>query len=124
MLQIPRSVSGVIRDEKGMPTGVLRGEASGFARRKLYTNFVSDDLRRKAVRDMEREAFRYGITTVNAMEGGAFFSGRDIDIVDDYAKNSALSILLFPQTMDVARMIEMGLSRIGRKYLSGRLHRL
>lgn len=120
MLQIPRSVSGVIRDEKGMPTGVLRGEASGFARRKLYTNFVSDDLRRKAVRDMEREAFRYGITTVNAMEGGAFFSGRDIDIVDDYAKNSALSILLFPQTMDVARMIEMGLSRIGGNiYLDG-----
>ncbi len=120
MLQIPSSLSGVIRDENDMPTGVLRGEASGFARRKLYTNFVSDDLRRKAVRDMEREAFRYGITTVNAMEGGAFFSGRDIDIVNAYAKDSALNILLFPQTMDVTRIKEMGLSRIGGNiYLDG-----
>ncbi len=120
MLQIPSSLSGVLRDERDMPTGVLRGEASGFARRKLYTNFVSDDLRRKAVRDMEREVFRYGITTVNAMEGGAFFSGRDIDIVDDYAKKSNLDILLFPQTMDVGKIKEMGLSRIGGNiYLDG-----
>lgn len=120
MLQIPRSLSGVLRDEKDMPTGVLRGEASGFARRKLYTNFVSDDLRRKAVRDMEKEAFRYGITTVNAMEGGAFFSGRDIDIVDDYARSSDLNILLFPQTMDVDKIKEMGLTRIGGNiYLDG-----
>lgn len=120
MLSIPMSVDGVQRDERGMPTGVLQGEASGFARRKIYVNFVSDELRRQAVRDVEIEALQYGITTVNAMEGGAFFSNRDIDIVNDFAKDSTLDILLFPQTLDTAHVMDMELPRIGGNiYLDG-----
>lgn len=119
-LSIPMSVDGVQRDEKGMPTGVLQGEASGFARRKIYVNFVSDELRKQAVRDVEIEALQYGITTVNAMEGGAFFSNRDIDIVGDFAKDSIIDILLFPQTLDTNHVMDMELPRIGGNiYLDG-----
>ena len=120
LLQIPSSVPGIMRDQRNMPTGVLQGEASGFARRKLYMNFISDDLRRNAVSDVESTAFANGITTVNAMEGGAFFSNRDIDAVNSFSKESRLEIILFPQTMDVSRVSRMGLSRVGGNiYLDG-----
>ena len=120
LLKIPYSISGIQRDEKGMPTGVLQGEASGFARRKLYTCFVTDDIRRLALADMERKAFRCGITTVNAMEGGAFFSNQDIRMVQRFAEHSRLEIFLFPQTMDVATVQEAKLPRIGGNiYLDG-----
>ena len=80
-------------------------------------NFISDDLRRNAVSDVESTAFANGITTVNAMEGGAFFSNRDIDAVNSFSKESRLEIILFPQTMDVSRE-QNGAFAGWRQYLS------
>ena len=120
LLKIPGSVPGILRNEKGIPTGVLQGEASGFARRKVYTCFVTDEMRSRAAADMEKLSFQNGITSLNAMEGGAFFSDRDIGAVRQYAEQSALDIFLFPQTMDVNKVRAMKLPRIGGNiYLDG-----
>ncbi len=120
LLQVSSSVSGILRDEQGMPTGVLQGEASGFARRKLYTHFITDDIRKIAISDMEQKALQHGITTINAMEGGAFFSNQDIYMVQEFAKQSKLEILTFPQTMDVTAVQKANIPRIGGNiYLDG-----
>lgn len=120
LLKIPSHVPGIRKNEDGIPTGVLDGEASGFARRKLYTNFVSDGLRTRALQYMEKELLANGITTVNAMEGGPFFSDRDISVTEAFGKQSRVDVLLFPQTMDVEHVLEMGMKRIGGNiYLDG-----
>lgn len=120
MLQIPISVSGTKRDNDGVPTGVLGGEASGFARRKLFVSLVNDSLRDRILQEMDHELLANGITTVNAMEGGPFFADRDIYVANKYAEKSTVDILLFPQTMDINVAIDSHLPRIGGNiYLDG-----
>lgn len=120
LLQIPRSVSGTSRNADGVPTGVLAGEASGFARRKLFMNLIDDNLREKILQQMDYELIANGITTVNAMEGGPFFADQDIDAVNRYKSSSMTEILLFPQTMMVDTVLEKSLPRIGGNiYLDG-----
>lgn len=120
LLQIPISVTGTKRDDNGVPTGALGGEASGFARRKLFVNLVSDSLRNRILEEMDHELIANGITTVNAMEGGPFFADRDIYAANKYIDNSTVDILLFPQTMDVNIATDHQLRRIGGNiYLDG-----
>ncbi len=120
LLQIPRSVPGVQRNEAGKPTGILKGEASGFARRTLFRSLVEDRLRETVLEEMDDRLIRNGITTANVMEGGPFFADEDIAAVDAYRKRSKTELLLFPQTMEVSVALERGLPRIGGNlYLDG-----
>lgn len=120
LLSIPFQIRGVEKDASGMPTGVLRGEASGFARRKMNRIFVSGHMRETAFTDTVREAVRSGITTLNAMEGGYFFSDEDVETVRKLAPKSPLDVLIYPQTMDVDEAVRYGMGRIGGNiYIDG-----
>lgn len=122
LLSIPSSIRGVEKDKKGMPTGFLKGEASGFARRKINQTFVGAGLRKKALEDAVRQALACGITTMNPMEGGFFFSDDDMEAVQSFSEESPVGLLLFPQTMDVEAARAYGGKRVGGNiYLDGTL---
>lgn len=118
MLALPLSIPGIQKDSMGRPTGILKGEASGFARRKMNQKFVDDRLRRRAASYTVMEAAKYGITTMNAMEGGAFFSDKDIEAVSQFSKYSPVELLIFPQIMETEEAAPFG--RIGGNiYIDG-----
>lgn len=118
ILSLPLSIPGIQKDGTGRPTGVLKGEASGFARRKMNQKFVGDRLRERAAAYTVREAAKYGITTMNAMEGGSFFSDRDIEAVTAFSKYSPVELLVFPQLMEPEAAAPFG--RIGGNiYIDG-----
>lgn len=113
LLAIPPSIRGIEKDEKGMPTGRLKGEASGFARRKTNSTFVNEGMRRKSIAYMVRKAITMGITTLNAMEGGYFFCDDDMGLVQAAAKQCPIDLLLFPQTLEIEEAKALGVNRIG-----------
>ena len=94
--------------------------ASGIARRKACQLCLTPRLRETAIRGAVQQTLRCGITTANAMEGGAFFSDADIEAVQAAARGSVPELLVYPQLMDVDKVLQLGLSRIGGNiYLDG-----
>ncbi|WP_130891291.1 amidohydrolase [Fusobacterium ulcerans] len=120
LLAIPSTLNGVEKDEKGMPTGYLFGEASGFARKKIQKLFINYKMKEQAMKMTVEEALRNGVTTMNAMEGGAFFDDEDIDIVQRYEKKNKIDLSIYAQNTDIEKAVEFGLEKIGGNfYLDG-----
>lgn len=120
LLAVPSTLNGVEKDVKGMPTGYLFGEASGFARKKIQKLFITYEMKKRAMEITIDEALRNGVTTFNAMEGGAFFDDEDINIVKEYEKKNKIDISIYAQNTDVERAVEFGLEGIGGNfYLDG-----
>lgn len=112
--KIPFSQVGVECDLKNVPTGVFRQQANALLRRNILQR-SSDIERINALHRLEPELAALGLTTVCAMEGGKMHSDRDAEFVYDVIHNKDVyfDIELFYQTLNVERIIGMGLSRLG-----------
>lgn len=112
--KIPFTVEGVQCDEKQMPTGVFRENANAMLRGNILRS-ITDFYRMEALENMVPGLLEKGITTVNAMEGGALYCDRDAEFIFERTKcrEFPLDIELFYQTMDLERISQMGLSRVG-----------
>jgi len=89
----------------------IRGKAYDAMVARLAKEVPFED-KRKGLKEMEKAAFRAGVTGVHTMEGvEKDFSG--VDAMLSLQKESLLNILLYPQIMDVQGVTDRGLSRIG-----------
>ncbi|WP_129597884.1 amidohydrolase [Anaerophilus nitritogenes] len=112
MLKIPYNTDGIIRNENGTPSGVLTGRASAIVRKQILNKF-SNRMRLKGVNKVLEIAIEKGITSLNAMEGGFTFHDKDAEFVYENMDNFPIDISLFYQTVNVNKVIEKKLSRIG-----------
>lgn len=103
---------GVCLDAKGIPTGVVRGQANNRLR-KFLDAMVDDEDKRNAIRLAARMAARVGITSLCALEGGPGHSDRDVLLLEELKPELKLNVVTWFQTTDVDRVIAMGFSRIG-----------
>ena len=61
-----------------------------------------------------------GITTINAMEGGNMYSDKDADFIYEYSEEFPVDIALFYQSMDIEKIKNLYLNRIGGSlYIDG-----
>lgn len=111
-LDLPFNLEGIQRDEAGTPTGVLTGRANFFARKKLL-GLTTDQTREKGIGRVLRQAVEKGVTTINAMEGGFLFHDQDALYVLRNLEKMPIDVALFYQTTDVARVVALGLDKIG-----------
>lgn len=119
--KIPFTIEGVEMDEKDIPTGVFRTKANAILRTNILKN-ISDRERMDAVSGVMGEFFSNGITTLNAMEGGVLYSDKDADFIHEYGKSFPIDMVLFNQTMDMEKIKNMRLKRVGGSlYLDGTL---
>lgn len=112
--KIPFSTLGVECDEKMVPTGIFTGNANAKLRANIL-NAVSDFYKQNAIESIMDDLASKGITTVNAVEGGYMYSDRDAEFINALInrKDVYLDMELFFQTLDIERIIRMGLKRIG-----------
>ncbi|SCZ80049.1 amidohydrolase [Acidaminobacter hydrogenoformans] len=117
--KIPFTLEGIHFDQKKMPTGVI----THFANARLRENILNDipsTLRVKAVENFLKCVLKNGITTIHAMEGGRLYSDKDADFIYEYADHFDIDLVLYYQTMDVQKVVSLGLKRIaGGMYLDG-----
>ncbi len=117
--KIPFTAEGVEMDEKQMPTGVFHKNANAILRKNILKN-TSNNERKEALTGIMGQLLGSGITTVNAMEGGFMYSDKDAEFIYENSNYFPIDMTLFYQSMDIQKIIEMGLKRVGGSlYIDG-----
>ncbi|MDW7650543.1 MAG: amidohydrolase [Bacillota bacterium] len=111
-LEIPLDTAGLEIDEQGVVTGRLRSEADRIAR-EFSSRLIGPETRGVALREAVRQALRTGVTTVCAMEGGDDSQDMDADFLLYNQGQLPLRVEVFYQTRDIAKVVGLGLRRIG-----------
>lgn len=112
-LGLDPSTPGIGRDSDGNFNGVLTKEANHTFARTSNEKLVSDKQRERGIKLVIDECLRRGVTTIHALEGGAFFGDADSDFVFKSGSGFKVDVLLWDQTMDIERVKSRGLQRIG-----------
>ena len=108
---------GICRDENQQPNGRMHEEANSIVR-NYFNDTMTDAQRKTAVKNVEKEALRQGITTIHAMEGGEMFSDKDIDVFEQLQDSSDVDFVIYWDTFDMDKVIARGYDRIGTDNLS------
>lgn len=110
--KIPFYMNGVEMDENGVATGIIRGRANAALRTDILNNY-SDRKRYTNVSDIIPKLLEAGITSINDMEGGYMYSDRDAEFIYEHQKDFPIDITLFYQCLDLNKVQEKRLTRIG-----------
>lgn len=113
LLNLPPGTPGLRLDLDGRPTGLLASQANNQAGDYFSERFGAGDKAAALVARAVEMAHSVGLTTLHALEGG--LTSRD-DAVSDLLTllpELRLRILLYYQTMNVERVVSLGLPRIG-----------
>jgi len=113
LLALSDDTPGVMRDASGRPNGLLSDQANNLAGDRFSGSFGAGDKANELIGLAIEKAHSVGITTLHALEGG--LTGRDEAVSQFLAAMPALPLrfVLYYQTMDVDRVVELGLPRIG-----------
>lgn len=112
-LKLPDDTPGLMRDAAGQPNGLLADAANSAAGDLFSQRFGAGDKAAELIGQAVQKAHSVGLTTLHALEGG--LTGRDQAVSDFLAAlpELPLRILLWYQTLDVERVLALGLPRIG-----------
>lgn len=117
--KIPFTAEGIEMDEKQMPTGIFYKNANAILRANILNN-TSNNERREALTGIMGELLSNGITTMNAMEGGFMYNDKDAEFIYENRGYFPIDMTLFYQSMDIQKIMEMGLKRVGGSlYIDG-----
>jgi hypothetical protein len=114
LLAPPVELVGVQTDpETGEPTGCFVTDTAHFwAARKAY-GALSDACIKRNFREAAGRALRAGVTTLHCLDGQFVDGDRDVEVLLDIRESLPLHTLVMYQTMDVQRVVHLGLPRIG-----------
>ncbi|HHH85006.1 MAG TPA: hypothetical protein ENL15_03515, partial [Firmicutes bacterium] len=90
---------------------VIRGKEYDLMMKRLGKEISFKD-KKKGFREMEKRAFKAGVTALHSMEG-CENDFTNIDALLELQDQTPLEILLYPQVMDIRGVLERGLPRIG-----------
>jgi predicted amidohydrolase YtcJ len=113
LLDLPDETAGVMRDAAGRPNGLLADKANELAYTRFSAQFGADE---KAIGMLPRavqRALSVGITTLHALEGGTTSEDSAVGELLCVMPTLPLRLVLYYQTMDVDKVLELGLPRIG-----------
>lgn len=113
LLDLPERVPGVKRDATGRPNGLLADEANSLAVQGFSENFGAKAEADQMLAPAVEKALSVGLTTIHALEGGT--PGDDETVAEFLAAMPSLPLrfVLYYQTMDVDKVLKLGLPRIG-----------
>ena len=105
-------VEGVDRDVDGAPTGYLREQAAAEAWRWFDAN-LPPEKQKEAIRTAIRLAYSKGICRIHEMYVVEWRGWASLELMMEAVADTALHVSPFIATMDVERVKETGLPRIG-----------
>jgi predicted amidohydrolase YtcJ len=113
LLSLTHDTPGVMRDAGGRPNGLLADKANSLAVDWFSEAFGADEKADEMLSLAIERAHSVGITTLHALEGGP--TGEDQTVKGFLAAlpDVPLRVVLYYQTMDVEKVLNLGLPRIG-----------
>jgi predicted amidohydrolase YtcJ len=112
-LDLPDETAGVMRDSGGHPNGLLADEANNLAYARFSAAFGADDKAVGMLPTAVQRALSVGITTLHALEGGTISEDNAVRELLRAMPALPLRLVLYYQTTDVDKVLELGLPRIG-----------
>lgn len=110
--KIPFTLEGIDFDENQVPTGIITHYANVLLRENVLKS-IPNSTRMEAVNEFLESVIKNGITTINAMEGGRLYCDKDAEFIYESAGKFTIDVVLFFSTMDIMKIKEMQLNRIG-----------
>ena len=104
---------GVEKDASGTPTGAFVSDDAHFAAAEAAFGALSRDEIDEMYRAAARFAASRGVTTLHCLEGQFMKGDEDVLCLLRLRASLAVHAVVYYQTMDVARVVELGLPRIG-----------
>jgi predicted amidohydrolase YtcJ len=112
-LNLPDGTPGIGRDSTGHPNGLLTAQANNLAGSFYVEAFGAGDRAPTLLARAIDRAHSVGITTLHALEGGLTGPDEAVDYLLEVIPDLTLRIVFYYQTMDVERVLALGLPRIG-----------
>lgn len=116
--KVPFTMEGVELDECQRPTGIFRGKANAFLRRKTADSYSWED-KERAVYELSGRLLKKGVTSIHAMEGGYGFPEADAEFLAACGPKLPLDITIYFGTTSPEKVRQLGLSHIGDLFLDG-----
>jgi predicted amidohydrolase YtcJ len=113
ILAPPKGTPGVLCDAGGNFNGLLTDKANDLAFKRFSQVFDVDTKATRMVTRVVENAHSVGITTLHALDGGISASDQAVEALLATIPSLKLRIVFYYQTMDVDRVITLGLPRIG-----------
>lgn len=113
LLSFPEGTPGIMGDASGWPNGLLADKANNLAFERFGEHFGVDEKAADMVAMAIHKAHSVGLTTVHALEGGVAGDNEAAEEFLAAMPSLPLRFVFFYQTMDVDRVLELGLPRIG-----------
>lgn len=113
LLGLPDDTPGVMRGADGRPNGLLADEANNLAGDRFAEAFGADERTAEMIGPAIERAHAVGITTLHALEGGLGSSDLAVEEFLAAIPTLPLRFVFYYQTMDVDRVVALGLPRIG-----------
>ena len=104
---------GVVTDDRGKFTGVIKDPANGLARTIMSDKLITDEMRREYLHIASQEALKKGTTSLCALEGGTLCNEKDVPVYLKYKDELPVHTYLLHQVMDVDKVIAEGQRSIG-----------
>jgi hypothetical protein len=113
LLALSDDTPGVMHDANGQPNGLLADEANNLAGDRFAELFGADEKAAEMIALAVEKAHSVGITTLHALEGGLASKDEAVEEFLAAMPSLPLRFVLYYQTMDVDRVVDLGLPRIG-----------
>lgn len=101
------------RTPGGPEAGWFLDDESHFAAARLAFSSLDDADIGELLRQVAELAASRGVTSLHCLEGQFIHGDRDVQVLHERAEELPVHVVLMYQTMDVDRVVEMGLPRIG-----------
>jgi predicted amidohydrolase YtcJ len=112
-LDFPDGIRGIAEDADGVASGMLADQANSIAFKKILSLPESIAKTEAMIEKAIEIAHSVGITTLHALEGGLDYPHEVIGKFRYSIPDFPLRIVLYYQTMEIDKVIELGLPRIG-----------
>jgi predicted amidohydrolase YtcJ len=112
-LNLPEDGEGIQRDAGGQPSGILVGSAHEKAFTTLAREFASGPDTWRAIPRAVQQAASVGLTTIHALEGGDMCTDETLQAFLGLIPSLPLRFLFWYQAMEVSKVLQWGLPRIG-----------
>jgi predicted amidohydrolase YtcJ len=112
-LALPDDTPGLMQDAGGRPNGLLADQANSLAGDRFSKAFGADEKAAETINLAIEKAHSVGITTLHALEGGLTSEDEAVRKFLSAMPDLPLRFVLYYQTMDVDKVLKLGLPRIG-----------
>jgi len=113
LLAFDEGTPGIMQDAGGRPNGLLGDRANNEAFDRFGKHYGTEARAAEMVEEAIAKAHSVGITTLHALEGGSAGDTQSAEGFLDRIPSLPLRFVFYYQTMDVERVLQLDLPRIG-----------